>query len=74
MCDDVYEGILEALEYAMLTCQSVNIGLNRRNKAERIEGVVKKVYENSFLIDLEDKSYEYDATFPVSEVEYVEYS
>lgn len=72
MCNNVYEGILEALEYAKLTCQSVNIGLNRKNTAVKIEGVVKKVYENTFLIKLEESS-ELD-TVPVSEVEYVEYS
>lgn len=74
MCNDV--GILEALKYAMLTCQSVNIGLNRRNQAEKIEGVVKKVYENHFHIALADEPlpFEHDATFPISEVEYVEYS
>ncbi len=69
--DEKYEGIIAALEYAMLTGQSVNVGLNR-GAGVKIEGIIKEVDENSFHILL-DETGEID-TVAVSEVEYVEYS
>ncbi|MCR4435872.1 MAG: hypothetical protein QHH06_09180 [Clostridiales bacterium] len=72
MCNDKYEGIIEALEYAEFTGQSVNVGLNRGGKAVNIEGIIKKVDDDDFKIILEETGEK--KKIPISEVEYVEYS
>lgn len=72
MCIGKFIGILEALEYALLTEQTVNVGLNRNGKAVTVEGKIVNVDMNSFRISLE-KTGKVE-TIAVSEVEYVEYS
>lgn len=71
MSKEKYEGIKKALEYAKLTGQSVNVGLNNGGEGVKIEGVIKGLYKDSFRIRLD--SGEKD-TIAISKVEYVEYS
>jgi ribosome maturation factor RimP len=66
-----YSGIRRALKLAKKTGQSVNVGLNRGQEAQKIEGVIKKVEDDEFRILLESGLRE---TVPIEEVEYVEYS
>ena len=82
MSSDKYEGMRRALTLAMLTGQTVNVGLNRGGAAVKIEGVIEKVYSSGFAILLEPDDEEGQAAQSdesldivcISEVEYVEYS
>ncbi|MGE5629751.1 MAG: hypothetical protein ACM3TR_01495 [Caulobacteraceae bacterium] len=71
MSEEKYKGIIKALAYAMLTEQSVNVALNR-GESIKVEGVIKKVDEDSFKI-LSEETGEKERV-AISEVEYVEYS
>jgi hypothetical protein len=68
---DKYEGITEALEYALFTCQPVNVSLNRGEVVKR-EGIINKVDDDYFHILLDETGEK--ESVDISEVEYVEYS
>lgn len=75
--EDRLHGIRVALELAMLTRESVNVGLNQGGQPLKIEGVILRVFEKTFRILLEDGNDEADipaTTVPIADVEYVEYS
>ena len=66
------EGIREALEFALLTNQSVNVAINKEEESTKVEGFIKKVCCETFSILSEET--EMRETIKIDRVEYVEYS